>query len=133
MGEAGFAQAGFVWGKWLAFCSIRGIAWQKASSSHVQAFTQGIFARKPAGAASASPVSLRRYWRILSDLYAHAVLTGLIEANPAVEAMPAVSEKTSSVREVIWPRPPRACGTFFAESAMQPPAPGLCLFAPIHA
>ena len=47
MGEAGFAQAGFVWGKWLAFCSVRGVAWHAATASDVQAFNHDIFPRKP--------------------------------------------------------------------------------------
>ena len=97
MGASGLTQAAFVWGRWLAFCSVRGIAWQAASALDVQAFTQDIFPRKPGAASGASPVTLRRYWRILNDLYAHAALTGLIEANPALDAMPVVSEKTSSL------------------------------------
>lgn len=97
MGQAGFAQAGFVWGKWLAFCSVRGLAWQAASSLDMRAFGDTLSPRKPGNAGGVSPVTLRRYWRILNDLYAHALLTGLIEANPAREAMPSVSEKTSSL------------------------------------
>ena len=60
------------------------------------AFAGDISPRKP-GARAVSPVTLRRYWRILSDLYAHAVLTQLIEHNPCAEVMPPVSEKTSSL------------------------------------
>ena len=96
MGAVGLAQADFVWRKWLAFCSVRGIDWLGAAPGEVQAFAGDISPRKP-GARAVSPVTLRRYWRILSDLYAHAVLTRLIEHNPCAEVMPPVSEKTSSL------------------------------------
>ena len=97
IGAAGLGQAEFIWGKWLAFCSVRGVAWQATSALDVQAFTQDIVPRKPGVAGGPSSVSLRRYWRILNDMYAHAVLSKLIEANPALGAMPAASEKTSSL------------------------------------
>jgi site-specific recombinase XerD len=96
MGATGLGQAGFVWRKWLAFCSVRGIDWQAASSGDVQAFAGDISPRKP-GAPAVSPVTLRRYWRILNDLYAYAWLSGLMAHNPAADVMPATSEKTSSL------------------------------------
>jgi len=96
MGAAGLGQAEFVWRKWLAFCSVHGIDWQAASSGAVQAFSGDISPRKP-GAPCVSPVTLRRYWRILNDLYAHAWLTGAVEHNPAADVMPATSEKTASL------------------------------------
>ena len=73
MGAVGLAQADFVWRKWLAFCTVRGIDWLGAAPGEVHAFAGDISPRKP-GARAVSPVTLRRYWRILSDLYAHAVL-----------------------------------------------------------
>ncbi|MEO8012932.1 MAG: site-specific integrase [Polaromonas sp.] len=96
MGATGLAQAGFVWRKWLAFCSVRDIDWQAASPEDVQAFAGDISPRKP-GTPCVSPVTLRRYWRILNDLYAHAWLTGAVAHNPAACVMPATSEKTSSL------------------------------------
>ncbi len=52
---------------------------------------------------------------------------------PAVMAWPTSSITWwRSERRVIWPRPPTARGTFFAELAMLPPPPRLCLCAPIH-
>ena len=96
MGAVGLAQAGFVWRKWLAFCSVRGIDWQAVGAGDVQAFASDISPRKP-GARAVSPVTLRRYWRILNDLYAHAWLSGLTPHNPAANVMPATSEKTASL------------------------------------
>ena len=96
MGDTGLAQAEFIWRKWLAFCSVRKINWQAASAGDVQAFSGDISPRKP-GTPCVSPVTLRRYWRILNDLYAHAVLLGCLAHNPAAGVMPATSEKTSSL------------------------------------
>ncbi|MDH6186781.1 site-specific integrase [Polaromonas sp. CG_23.6] len=96
MGAAGLGQAGFVWRKWLAFCTGRDVSWQAASPGDVQSFAGDISPRKP-GARAVSPVTLRRYWRILNDLYAHAVLSGTLAHNPASEVMPATSEKTASL------------------------------------
>ena len=96
MGAVGLAQAGFVWRKWLAFCTVRGIDWLGAAPDEVRAFAGDISPRK-LGTRAVSPITLRRYWRILSDLYAHAVLTQLIEHNPCAEVMPPVSEKTASL------------------------------------
>lgn len=97
MGTTGLGQAEFVWRKWLAFCSARLIDWQLATPDDVRAFAGVIAPRKLTSASSVSPVTLRRYWRILNDLYAHAVLTAFIERNPCAEVMPPISEKTSSL------------------------------------
>jgi site-specific recombinase XerC len=96
MGAVGLAQAGFVWRKWLAFCTVHGMDWIAAAPDQVRAFASTVSARKP-GSRAASPITLRRYWRILNDLYAHAVLTQLIEHNPCAGVMPPVSEKTASL------------------------------------
>ena len=97
MGAVGLAQADFVWRKWLAFCTVQGTDWLGAAPYQVRTFAGTVSARKPGAASAVSPVTLRRYWRILNDLYAHAVLTGLIEHNPCAGVMPPVSEKTSSL------------------------------------
>ena len=79
MGAVGLGQAQFVWGKWLAFCSGRGLAWQRALPADVRAFAATLSPRRLGTTLAVSPVTLRRYWRILNDLYAHALLTGLVE------------------------------------------------------
>lgn len=64
----------------------------------VRAFAADFSPRKP-GTSAVSPVTLRRYWRILNDPYAHAVLSGLLAENSAAEVMPAISEKTTPLAE----------------------------------
>lgn len=95
MGATGLEQTEFLWRKWLAFCSVRRITWRTATPADVRAFSGAITPR--GGAGQVSPVTLRRYWRILNDLYAYALLSGRLADNPAVEVMPATSEKTSSL------------------------------------
>ena len=97
MGAVGLAQTEFVWRKWLAFCTVHGIDWLVATPDQVRAFAGTVSARKPGAASAVSPVTLRRYWRILNDLYTYAVLTWRIECNPCAGVMPPISEKTSSL------------------------------------
>ena len=106
MGAAGLGQAEFVWRRWLAFCSGCGLDWRGALPGDVRAFAGTLTPRRLGTSLAVSPVTLRRYWRILNDLYAHAVLTGLIQDNPAVEVRPRVSEKTASMALAphLWAR-----------------------------
>ena len=97
MGASGLAQAEFVWRKWLDFCACRGIAWEAAGPLDVQAFAGAVSPRKLDSAAGVSPVTLKRYWRILNDVYAHAVLNRTLADNPCSDVRPAISEKTSSL------------------------------------
>lgn len=97
MGAIGLGQAQFIWQKWLAFCSARNIEWHAAGPGDVQAFGGDITPRKLGTASEVSPVTLRRYWRILNDLYAYAWLSGRMAHNPAAQVMPATSERTSSL------------------------------------
>ena len=97
LGASGLAQAEFVWRKWLDFCAWRSIAWEAAGPADVQAFAGAVSPRKLTASASVSPVTLKRYWRIVHDVYAHAVLSHTLEGNPCSEVRPAISEKTSSL------------------------------------
>ena len=97
MGASGLAQAEFVWRKWLDFCARRGIAWEAAGPLDVQAFAGAVSPRKLTASAGVSPVTLKRYWRILHDVYTHAVLSHTLADNPCSEVRPAISEKTSSL------------------------------------
>jgi site-specific recombinase XerD len=97
MGETGLGQAEFIWRKWLAFCAAREIGWQTSTPADVRAFSGDITPRKMDASSQVSPVTLRRYWRVLNDLYAYALLSGRMAQNPASGVMPAISEKTSSL------------------------------------
>jgi len=95
MGEAGLRQAELVWRHWLAFCTVQGLPWAAARSADIARFLQAISPRSRAK--KTSPVTLRRYWRVLRDLYAHALALNLLEINPAEDAQPPQSERVPSL------------------------------------
>ncbi|CAM3838952.1 site-specific integrase [Polaromonas hydrogenivorans] len=95
MGAAGLAQAGLVWRHWLAFCTVHSIAWDAARSLDVARFCESIGPRS--SLKKTSPVTRRRYWRVLRDLYAHALAGNLVAANPAEGAQPPATERVPSL------------------------------------
>lgn len=74
-----------IWDRWLAHLAAGGISWAQASADDVDAFLLDL-RRRADHSAQASPVSRRRYWRILMDVYAHAVQEGWLRFNPALDA-----------------------------------------------
>ena len=95
MGAAGLAQASLVWRHWLAFCTVHGVAWDAARSLDVARFCQSIGPRSTLK--KTSPVTRRRYWRVLRDLYDHALASRLVEVNPAEGAQPPANERVPSL------------------------------------
>ena len=121
MGKAGLLQADLIWRKWALFCADNTIEWHTAQPQHVIAFCQNIAPRSAnhplrdappregdaaapsligsTGKLQASPVTMRRYWRIVNDIYAWAVLTRPIQTNPAAAdgVMPKANERVPSL------------------------------------
>ena len=95
MGAAGFQQAELVWRHWLAFCTVQGLAWDAAQSADIARFCQGIGPRS--SVKKTSPVTRRRYWRVLRDVYAHALARRLVAVNPAEGAQPPATERVPSL------------------------------------
>ena len=95
MGAAGLQQAGLIWRKWLAFCRAHDVAWDAARSADITRFCQAIGPRSQSK--KTLPVTLRRYWRVLRDLYAHALATGAVAVNPAEDAKRAATERVPSL------------------------------------
>lgn len=95
MGAAGLTQTLLVWRHWLAFCQTSAITWDTACSLDIVRFCQAIGPRSKTK--KTSPVTLRRYWRVLRDLYAHALEQNLIEVNPADGAQPVATERVPSL------------------------------------
>ena len=92
MGAASLSQAALVWRHWLAFCTAQGVAWDAARSVDVARFCRAIGPRS--SLKKTSPVTRRRYWRVLRDLYAHALASRLVAVNPAEGAQPPATELT---------------------------------------
>ena len=98
MGLAGLKQAELVWRHWLAFCTARDVVWSAAQSSDVEGFLSGIEPRATRSALKkTSPVTRRRYWRVLRDFYAFAVVSEIIDSNPADAAQPRATERVPSM------------------------------------
>ncbi|WP_029528014.1 tyrosine-type recombinase/integrase [Polaromonas glacialis] len=95
MGAAGLMQASLVWRHWLAFCTVHSVAWDAARSLDVARFCQSIGPRS--SLKKTSPVTRRRYWRVLRDLYDHALVGGLVAVNPAEGAQPPATERVPSL------------------------------------
>ena len=95
MGAAGLTQTSLVWRHWLAFCTVHAVAWEAAQSVDIAQFCQSIGPRS--SLKKTSPVTRRRYWRVLRDLYAYALAGGLLEANPADGAQPPATERVPSL------------------------------------
>lgn len=97
MGEAGLQQAEHIWRKWLFYCAYKKLDWMTARSYDLDAFVTTIGPRTKRAKRKLSPVTMRRYWRVLNDLYAHAVLERIVEENPAKGAMPTKNENVDSL------------------------------------
>jgi site-specific recombinase XerD len=97
MGDSGLKQAALVWNKWLLYCHGKKLAWKEVVPGDVFGFVEQIAPRTNRDNRKVSVVSQKRYCRIVRDLYAHAVLSGILEENPATEAMPTESERTPSM------------------------------------
>jgi len=95
MGAAGLTQASLVWRHWLAFCTSHAVAWNAAQSADIVRFCQAIGPRS--SVKKTSPVTRRRYWRVLRDLYAHALASSLVGVNPAEGAQPSATERVPSL------------------------------------
>ena len=95
MGAAGLTQASLVWRHWLAFCTVHSVAWDAASTADIATFCQSIGPRS--SLKKTSPVTRRRYWRVLRDLYDHALASRLVEFNPAEGAQPPATERVPSL------------------------------------
>ncbi|MFZ2389968.1 MAG: site-specific integrase [Polaromonas sp.] len=95
MGAAGLQQTALIWRQWLAFCAGHGMPWDAAHSADIARFCQAIGPRSKLK--KTSPVTLRRYWRVLHDMYAHALASGVVAVNPAKDAKPPETERVPSL------------------------------------
>ena len=95
MGAAGLVQASLVWRHWLAFCTVHNVAWDAARSVDITTFCQAIGPRS--SLKKTSPVTRRRYWRVLRDLYDHALASRFVEVNPAEGVQPLATERVPSL------------------------------------
>ena len=97
MGEPGLKQADMIWRMWLLYCAEKHLDWMTALPDDVDDFVTHIEPKTDRAQRKLSHVTMRRYWRILNDLYAHAVLERILEKNPAKGVMPEQNENVNSL------------------------------------
>lgn len=118
-GKDGFSPASnpiyqSVWRSWLDWLSKRqGLCddglWLSASSEDVQAFIDGPApkgtTRRPKSPDELAKFSKQRYWRVLRDVYGHAISMGLLAANPALGLVATPSVDNRSRSRALLPPP----------------------------
>lgn len=72
MGKSGLEQAAIIWSQWLKYCAGKQLLWDKATPLDVQNFLDQLKPRTTRPRPAASPVTTKRYWRVVNDIYAHA-------------------------------------------------------------
>lgn len=96
MGKSGLEQAAIIWRQWLIYCAGKQLAWDQATKLDVRNFLNQLKPRTTRPRPTASPVTVKRYWRIVNDLYAYAVLKEVLASNPCeLEDKPAPERKKS--------------------------------------
>lgn len=70
-----------IWNTWLRHLAAGGLGWQQADAVTVLHFIRT--GPQSPRRHEVSPITRRRYWRILDRIYDHALLHGWVAANPA--------------------------------------------------
>src|SRR5256885_14309343 len=97
IGQSGLRHAELIWRMWLLYCAEKHLDWITAVPDDVNDFVTHIEPITNRAQRTRSQVTVRRYWRILNDLYAHAVLEQILEENPAKGVRPQKDENVDSL------------------------------------
>ena len=94
-----------IWTSWCEFLVTKGCPWHAADAATMREFLMRIDARghSQQKAYKASDVTKRRYWRLLSRIYIHAVAQGWVAFNPGAEIALDVPRSEHSVAAVMRP------------------------------
>lgn len=94
----------FIWNSWCEFLVNQKMTWDQAASLDVRHFLEAL-ASSRGSASRASPVTQKRYFRILKEIYACAVASGWLALNPVDhDALVSSSERHDSLvfNRVDW-------------------------------
>lgn len=91
-----------VWNGYLQWLSKTNTDWINATPEDVSAYVKSLGSSRTSptatarahSAVAASPVTQHRYWRVLRDVYSHAVIRADIEQNPCADAQEVPSTET---------------------------------------
>jgi site-specific recombinase XerD len=87
--------------KFLAAQPTQPLAWPEASSATIEAYLSAVAPLRK-GDGAVSPVTQRRYWRILRDIYGYALIYQWVPSNPLLAARHPHSEVMASLRLPEW-------------------------------
>jgi integrase len=104
MGKAGLEQSAVVWKQWLIYCAGKQLPWDKATKEDIRDFLDKLKPRTTRPRPTASPVTVKRYWRIVNDLYAYAVLQEFLAANPCAldDKLAPERKKSLALNSTTW-------------------------------
>jgi site-specific recombinase XerD len=90
-----------IWNGFTKFLIEQSLPWQQASTVNINAYLTAVLPLRKNHTAS-STVTQHRYWRILRDIYNHAIIYEWIESNPVLDALHPENEIMPSLSMPQW-------------------------------
>lgn len=90
-----------IWSGFVGFLGEQSLSWPQASTATIDAFLVSVLPLRKNHTAS-STVTQRRYWRILRDIYNHALIFEWIDSNPVLDAIHPKDEVMASLSMPQW-------------------------------
>ena len=90
-----------IWNGFTKFLVGQSVCWQQASTATIDAYLTAVLPLRKNHTAS-STVTQHRYWRVLRDIYNHAVIYEWIESNPVLDALHPENEVMPSLSIPQW-------------------------------
>lgn len=86
-----------IWNGWCEFVATQNRSWNSANSNDVRGYIESLSASRT-GKSNASPVTQKRYFRVLKEIYGCAVAGGWLDQNPVDhDALVSKSEQHDSL------------------------------------
>ena len=90
-----------IWNGFTKFLIEQSLSWQQANTATINAHLTTVLPLRKTHISS-STVTQHRYWRILRDIYNHAVIYEWIESNPVLDALHPENEIMPSLSMPQW-------------------------------
>ncbi len=91
----------YIWKGYTGFLTEQSLSWSEASTQTIEAYLDSVMPLRKNHTTS-STVTQRRYWRILRDIYNHAVIYEWVDSNPVLNALHPQSEVMASLSMPQW-------------------------------
>ena len=90
-----------IWNGFTKFLIEQSLSWQQAKTETINAYLTTVLPLRK-NHTSSSTVTQHRYWRVLRDIYNHAVIYEWIESNPVLDALHPENEVMPSLSMPQW-------------------------------